>query len=285
MPGRLEGRTALITGGASGIGAATARLFVAEGANVVIADLQADRGDALADSLGPRAAFQPVDVRHEDQIARAMDFAVAHFGGLDVVFANAGIVGTYGPIDELPIDEWDFTLAVDLRGVVLCMKHAARIMKPRGSGAILSTSSIAGVHGGLGPHAYAAAKAALIGLTRNVAAELAAHGIRVNCIAPGNMATEMVSDVIFKDPNRVGDVDRALAVGSPLPGRSGSPDDIAEAALFLASDAGGYVVGHTLVVDAGLTSGQRTAAGSLFANRGPMVRQAGLRGLPGADER
>ncbi len=284
MPARLDGRTAVITGGASGIGAATSRLFVAEGANVVIADLQTDRGQALASGLGPRAAFQKVDVRHEDQIAHAMDFAVAHFGELDIVFANAGIVGTYGPIDELPIDEWDFTLAVDLRGVVLCMKHAARIMKPRGSGVILSTSSIAGLHGGLGPHAYAAAKAALIGLTRNVAAELAAHGIRVNCIAPGNMATEMVADVIFKDPTRVGDVDRALAFGSPLPGRSGSADDIAQAALFLASDAGGYVAGHTLVVDAGLTTGQRTAAGSLFANRGPMVRQAGQRGLPAPDE-
>ena len=280
MQGRLHGKTALITGGASGIGAATARLFVSEGAKVVIADLQNDRGKALASELGEHALFQPTDVRFEDQIEAAVNQAVSQFGHLDVLFANAGIVGTYGPIDELPIEEWDFTMQVNLRGVVLCLKHAARVMRPQGSGVLLSTSSIAGVHGGLGPHAYATAKSALIGLTRNLAAELAADGIRVNCIAPGNMATEMVADLVFKDPNRVDDISGVLAQSSPLPGRSGSPDDIARAALYLASEEGTYVSGHTLVVDAGLTSGVRSGPGSVFSKRGPMLRGAGERGLP-----
>lgn len=280
MAGRLEGRTALITGGASGIGAATVRLFAEEGANVVIADLQRDRGEALAKELGECALFAPVDVRHEEEISAAVDRAVSHFGALDVAFANAGIVGTYGPIDELPADEWDFTIAINLRGVVLCMKHAARVMKPRKRGAILSTSSVAGVQGGLGPHAYAAAKSALIGLTRNIAAELAPHGVRVNCIAPGNMATEMVADVIFKDPGRLSDTAGALAQGSPLPGRSGLPEDIARAALYLASEEAGYVSGHTLVVDAGLTSGLDQQQGGAFAKRGPLMGAAGSRGLP-----
>lgn len=280
MAGRLEGRTALITGGASGIGAATSRLFVAEGARVVVADMQQDRGEALAKELGDAARFEPVDVRHEEQIAAAVDSAVSSFGQLDVLFANAGIVGTYGPIDALPADEWDFTIDVNLRGVVLCMKHAARVMKPRGSGVILSTSSIAGVQGGLGPHAYAAAKCALIGLTRNVAAELIGAGVRVNCIAPGNMATEMVADLVFQDPGRVDDIAGALAASSPIPGRSGSPEDIARAALYLASDDASYVAGHTLVVDAGLTSGQADGQGGVFAKHGPMLRGAGQRGLP-----
>ncbi|MDG2051977.1 MAG: glucose 1-dehydrogenase, partial [Myxococcota bacterium] len=236
MSGRLQGKTAMITGGASGIGAATARLFIEEGAKVLVADLQADRGHALVDELGERAFFHTTDVRSEDQVQEAVDQACARFGALDIMFANAGIVGTYGPIDELPIDEWDFTMQVNLRGVVLCLKHAARVMKPQKRGVILSTSSIAGVHGGLGPHAYAAAKCALIGLTRNLASELSADGIRVNCIAPGNMATEMVADLVFKDPNRVDDIAGVLAQSSPLPGRTGSPDDIARAALFLASE-------------------------------------------------
>ena len=285
MAGRLDGRTALITGGARGIGEATSRLFVAEGANVLIADLQTDRGERLASELGEQARFERVDVRHEEQIAAAVDTAVSTFGALDVMFANAGIVGTYGPIDELPIDEWDFTMDVDLRGVVLCIKHAARVMKPRRSGVILSTSSIAGVQGGLGPHAYAAAKSALVGLTRNVAAELIGHGVRVNCIAPGNMATQMVADVVYQDPDRVEDVARVLASSSPIPGRTGTPEDIAHAALFLASDEAGYVAGHTLLVDAGLTTGAGAEQGGAFAKRGPMMRGAGQRGLPEDDQR
>jgi len=279
MAGKLEGKVALITGGASGLGEATARLFVEEGAKVLVADLQDERGERVAKELGDAALYQHTDVRHETEIMAAVDRAVEHFGRLDCMFANAGIVGSMGPIDEISTEELDFTLAVNLRGVILCMKHAARVMKPQKSGAILSTSSIAGVHGGLGPHAYAVAKAGLVGLTRNAAAELIRHGIRVNCIAPGNMATEMIAGLVTGNPDDVKAVENAIAVGSPVPGRAGLPMDIANAALFLVSDDAAFVNGHTLLVDGGLTTGSGPNLG-LFENTAPMVREAGRRGLP-----
>jgi xanthoxin dehydrogenase len=279
--GRLEGKVAVITGGASGIGEASARRFIAEGASVVIADVQDERGEALANSLGEAACFVHTDVRDEAQIEAAVQCALDRYGRLDCMFANAGIVGTFGPIDTLPIEEWDFTMAVDLRGIVLCMKHAARVMKAQGEGgSILSTSSIAGVQGGLGPHAYSAAKSAIIGLTRNVAAELIPHNIRVNCIAPGNMATEMIADLLFNDPNNMDTVTQALAGGSPIPGRAGLADDIAAAALYLASEDAGYVAGHTLVVDATFTSARGTGEGGMFGKYAPMISGTGKRGLP-----
>jgi NAD(P)-dependent dehydrogenase (short-subunit alcohol dehydrogenase family) len=276
--GRLEGRGALITGGASGLGEASVRLFVREGARVLISDVQNERGEQLADELGAAALYQRTDVTDEAAIAAAVDRAVAEFGRLDCVFNNAGIVGAVGPIDETPVEEYDLTMAINLRGVFLGMKHAARVMKPRRSGVILCCSSIAGLRGGLGPHTYATAKTALIGLTRNVAAELAPLGIRVNCIAPGNMATPMITGVMGRGAEAVGEVEEMLAVGSPLPGRSGLAEDIAQAALFLASDEAGYVSGHTLVVDAGLTTG--SGGQPLFTERAPMIREAGRRGLP-----
>lgn len=277
MSGRLEGKTALITGGASGLGEGTVRLFLAEGARVVIADIQDERGERIATELGDAAIFQHTNVGDEASIAAAVDRAISEFGRLDCLFANAGIVGAVGPIDECPVEEYDATMAVNLRGVFLCMKHAARVMKPQGSGVILSSSSIAGLRGGLGPHVYATAKTALIGLTRNVAAELARSGIRVNCIAPGNMATEMIAGMVTGDPDRVGDLAPGMAAASPLPGRGGTPADVAYAALYLASDEAGFVSGHTLVVDAGLTTGSGGAP--MFDQKGPLIREAGRRGL------
>jgi NAD(P)-dependent dehydrogenase (short-subunit alcohol dehydrogenase family) len=281
MGGRLKGRVAMITGGASGLGEASVRLFVAEGARVVIADVQEERGEALAIELGDAARFERVDVTREQEIAAAVDSAVAGWGQLDCLFANAGVVGAIGPIEETPAEEYDATMGVLLRGVFLSMKHAARVMKPRRSGSILCTSSIAGLQGGLGPHVYAAAKAGLIGLTRNVAAELGSHGIRVNCIAPGNMATPMAADVMLGDPGEVDRAARRLAEGSPLKGRAGTADDIARAALWLASDEAGYVNGHTLVVDGGLTSGASTQTPPIFRRRGDWIGEAGRRGLEG----
>jgi len=279
MAGRLEGRAALVTGGASGLGEGTVRLFAREGARVLIADLQEERGRRVAEEIGAAALYQRTDVSAEADIAAAVDRAVAEFGRLDCMFANAGIVGAVGPIDEIPAEEYDATMAINLRGVFLSMKHAARVMKPQGSGTILSCSSIAGLRGGLGPHVYATAKTALIGLTRNVAAELAPFGIRVNCIAPGNMATQMIAGLVTGDPDRVEDMANAMAAVSPFPGRVGRPDDIAHAALYLASDDGAFVSGHTLVVDAGLTTG--SGQGDVpFSEHAPMVREAGRRGLP-----
>jgi len=276
--GRLKGRGALITGGASGLGEATVRLFAREGARVLIADVQDERGRQLAEELGEAALYQRTDVSDEATVAAGVDRAVAEFGRLDCIFNNAGIVGAVGPIDETPVEEYDATMAINLRGVFLGMKHAARVMKPQGSGSILCCSSIAGLQGGLGPHVYATAKAALIGLTRNVAAELAPFGIRANCIAPGNMATPMITGLLGRGPEAVGQVEEMLAAGSPLPGRSGLADDIAQAALFLASDASAYVSGHTLVVDGGLTTGSGGAL-NFFKDRAPMIREAGRRGL------
>jgi len=277
MGNRLVDRSAVITGGASGLGEATARLFVAQGARVLIADVQDDRGSALASELGDGAVYQRTDVSRESDIAAAVDRAVSEFGRLDTMFNNAGIVGAVGPIDETPAEEYDATMSILLRGVFLGMKHAARVMKPQNSGCILCTSSIAGLQGGLGPHVYATAKAALVGLTRNVAAELARWNIRVNCIAPGNMATPMVADVISGDPDAV--VVEPLANVSPIKGRPGLASDIAHAALWLASDDAGYVTGQTLAVDGGLTAGTANVIPPLFRKHSPMIRERGKRGV------
>ncbi len=276
---RLEERVAVITGGASGLGEATARRFASEGARVVIADVQRERGEAVAAELGEAARFHPTDVTRESEIAAAIDLAVGRWGRLDCMFANAGVVGAIGPIDETPAEEYDATMAILLRGTFLCMKHAARAMKPRRAGTILCTSSIAGLQGGLGPHVYAAAKAGLIGLTRNVAAELGRFGIRVNCIAPGNIATPMVADVVLGDPAGVDQATESLAERSPLKDRPGLAGDIAEAALWLASDEAGYVNGHTLVVDGGLTTGVSTTTPPIFRKHGEWIGEAGRRGV------
>ena len=175
MTGRLDGRVAIVTGGASGIGEVTVRRFVEEGARVVIADLQAGLGEALRSELGDVARFIRTDVTVEANVAAAVDLAVSEFGQLDVMFNNAGVVGAIGPIADTTADAWNFTIAVLLGGAFHGMKHAARVMIPRKSGSVITTSSIAGVTGGLGPHAYTAAKHAVIGLTKSVASELAMH--------------------------------------------------------------------------------------------------------------
>jgi NAD(P)-dependent dehydrogenase (short-subunit alcohol dehydrogenase family) len=253
MSGRLDGKTAVITGAASGIGAGTAERFVEEGARVVIADLQEADGQALADELGEGAVFIRTDVTSEADIAAAVDLAVSEFGRLDVMFNNAGIVGAVGPIAETPVEAWDNTVSILLRGVFLGIKHAARVMAPQGSGVIISTSSTAGILGGLGPHAYTAAKHGVIGLTKSVANELAPLGIRVNAISPGNTVTAMTAAVSTGDHEDIEATTGRIAKMSPL-GYAGFPEDIAAAAVFLASDEARYVSGHTLVVDAGQTT-------------------------------
>ncbi len=273
-PGRLEGRVAVITGAASGIGEGTVRRFVQEGAKVIIADVQDLPGAALAKELGQDTRFVHTDVTSEDDVARAIDLAVSEFGHLDIMFNNAGIVGVVGRIAETNSDQWDKTVAILMRGIFLGMKHASRVMVPRKTGVILSTSSTAGILGGLGPHCYTACKHAVIGLTKSVASELAQHHVRVNAISPGNTATAMTSAVMSGDPATLDITMQHIASTSPL-GIAGLPIDIANAALYLASDEARYITGHTLVVD----SGQTVIGGNgRFHQQDPaLLREAGIR--------
>ncbi len=279
----IDNHIVIVTGGASGLGEATCRLVVAEGGRVVIADIQDDKGRALADELGERAAFEHVDVTSEDDIAGVIDATVGAWGRLDCMFNNAGIVGAVGPIDEMPLDEWQFSIDVLLKSVFLGSKHAARVMKPQGHGLVLATSSVAGVQGGLGPHAYNMAKTAIVGFTKNLAAELGPYGVRACAIAPGKHNTPMNADVLFGDPDAL---DRSLEYfttrATPLKGRPGLATDIAEAAVWLMSDRAGFVSGHTLVVDGGFTTGSREGAQpgqGRFASHEPLLREGGRRGL------
>jgi NAD(P)-dependent dehydrogenase (short-subunit alcohol dehydrogenase family) len=275
MAGQLEGKVAVVTGAASGIGAAIARRFVAEGACVVLADLQVEAADAVAGQLGPAAVALATDVSDDAAVGRAVDLAVQRFGGLDVMVNNAGIVGVLGRIADTPPDAWDRTVSVLLRGVYSGMRHAARAMVPQGrGGAILSIASTAGVMGGLGPHCYTACKHAVVGLTKSVASELGADRIRVNAIAPGNTVTAMTASVITGDPGATEATTKAIASMSPL-GDAGLPEDIADAAVFLASDQARMVTGHTLLVDAGQTIG--AGQGRVHQQGAALLREAGRR--------
>lgn len=275
---RLEGKAALITGGASGIGAAAAELFVREGAKVAIVDIQREAGEALAQRLGEGTFYQDCDVTEESELVAAVDATVERFGRLDALFHCAGIVGSVGPLATTPGEEWRFSIDVLLNGTFYAMKHAARIMAGQRSGSIITMASTAGILGGLGPHAYTAAKHGVVGLTKSVATELARSGVRVNTIAAASMATPMVANVLTGDPNDIAGAERALAEMSPLHGRPGLAMDVANAALWLASDESGYTTGHTLTTDAGITIGA-TVEGPAFAEYQPIIREAGRTGL------
>jgi len=257
--GKLDGKVAVITGGASGIGDATARLFVREGCRVVIADVQDDRGARLAGELGPSAGYLHADVSEEAHVAGAIAHAVSRFGRLDCLFNNAGAGGVAGPIEEIAADGFDRTMGVLLRGVFLGMKHAAPIMKRQGGGSIVSTASVAGLQAGYGPHVYSAAKAAVVHLTRSVAMELGESGVRVNCICPGGIATPIFGSAMGlagPEADRVAELMKTLlATRQPIQ-RAGLPEDIARAALWLASEDSSFVNGHALIVDGGLTGGR-----------------------------
>ena len=278
MAGRLDGKVALITGGASGIGLATVERFIEEGAKVVFADLPPRPGDdlqrtigtqarfhhlrresggendgwAIVERLGPAAHFVPCDVADADQLEKAVAAALTRFGGLDILYNNAGIAAAEGPIGRAADDAWDRTMAVNLKAVWVGIKLAAPHIAERGGGAIINTASISGLTGLPNQVAYAASKAGVMGITRVAAMELAPSFIRVNAICPGLIVTPILYDApSFRkiDPELVREHARNV---QPIP-RPGEPRDIANLALFLASEDSSFITGQSITVDGGLT--------------------------------
>lgn len=257
MAGRLQGKVAIITGATSGIGEATARVFAAEGATLLLAGRTKDKGEALARELGDRALFQAADVTREADIAALVDTAVAKFGRLDCMFNNAG-ASTTGTIDTITEQELASGLQLLLGSVVLGVKHAARAMKTQKAGSIINNASVAAHRYGQGGIFYSTAKAAVTHFTRLAGVELGPHGIRVNAISPGAIATPIFwggsqrANALTQDENdrKLAKLEANLARATPLP-RTGHAADIAYAALFLASDEGSFVNSHDLVVDGG----------------------------------
>ncbi len=293
MTGRLDGKVAVITGGASGMGLATARRFLKEGARVVIADLNSETGEAALDGLkrdghGAGARFIRVDVAAEDDIAAMVALATRDFGRLDILFNNAGVGGAFGALTDIHVDDWDYTFAVLVRGVFLGLKHGARQMLAQGEGgSIINTASIAGLSGGAGPLAYSAAKAAVVNLTKAAAIELAPQRIRVNAICPGPILTPLMHG---GRPERVTE---QMSSHIPWP-EIGQPDDIAGAALFFASDDANFVTGDAMVVDGGVVAagpgifGRQsqfavTPPGFVGANRGSTGERSLVRNRPPKD--
>jgi len=237
----LTDKIAVVTGGASGIGRATVELFVEAGARVVIADINAEQGMALAESIGKAAAFRQTDVSSPDQVRSLVDFAIAHFGGLDIMFNNAGISGAiHTRFLEDDLKDFDRVIAVNLFGVMIGSQYAGRHMAKNGGGSIINTSSIAALTPGLPLISYRAAKAGVIHFTKSIARDLGEYGIRVNCIAPGHIPAGMT----FYD------MSERIRVAQPLQ-RQGMPIDVAKAALYLASDLSAQVTGTILPVDGG----------------------------------
>ena len=258
---RLKNKVAVITGGCSGIGLGTVERFVAEGAHVMVGDIDDAAGAALEARFDGKVAYQHCNVMEETQIEALMAAAVARFGGLDIVFNNAGAGGTPARIDEMTGEGWDRTQSLLLRSVALGIRYAVPHMKARGGGAIVNTASIAGVQSGAAPIAYSVAKAGVIHLTRIAGAELARSGIRVNAVCPGLILT----NIFTANPERVPPaaapaVKAAMAKGAPHAqpiAKAGLPEDIANAVLFFASDDSAFVTGEHLLVDGGAFIGPR----------------------------
>ncbi|CAK9275787.1 unnamed protein product [Sphagnum jensenii] len=252
---RLVGKVAVITGAATGIGQATARLFVAHGAKVVIADVKDDAGQTLVNELGTDCSkYIHCDVSKESHVAAAVNLAVHSFGKLDILYNNAGIVGSLSPFEALPVDEFQKVLDVNLLGTVIGIKHAAKAMIPAKQGVIISTASIGGSIPGIAA-AYSISKSGVIATTYSASAQLTKHGIRVNCISPGLVATPLSlshfrnlnPDLSEEQFEKMVDLENF----SNIAGARSTPEVIAKAALFLASDDSSYISGHNLVVDGG----------------------------------
>ncbi|EME19816.1 glucose 1-dehydrogenase [Rhodococcus triatomae] len=255
----LDGTVAVVTGGASGIGAATCTLLAARGARVVVTDIDDERGESVAATLGTNGFYVHTDVTREEDVAAAVRAATDRFGRLDAMVNNAGRVGAWTYIADTPADEWDSSFAVLARSAFLGTKHAARVMREQGFGAVVNVSSVAGVRTGFGPHPYGAAKAAVLQMTRSAARELAEFGVRVNAVTPGGVATRITGHGAGLEGDAldasVDEVRRGLASFQPIP-RAGEGADIAGAIAYLVSDDATFVTGQNIVVDGGLTLGK-----------------------------
>ena len=272
MAGRLEGKVAMITGAASGIGLGTVELFVSEGAKVIAADIQDEKGAMLERRFPDAVRYVRCDVTQEADLAAAVALAGSAFGGLDIQFNNAGISDRMGAITEVTADGWNWIFDILVRGPALGMKHAVPAMLKRGGGSIINTASIAGLQAGWGPIAYSTAKAGVVHMSRCAAAQLSPQGIRVNAICPGLIATSIFGATMGMTRDAADQMAALVAqnaqIAQPVK-KPGLPQDIAQAALYLASDASAFVTGTHLVVDGGITVGSRhswdPAAGSPFA--------------------
>jgi NAD(P)-dependent dehydrogenase (short-subunit alcohol dehydrogenase family) len=251
--GRLEGKVAIVTGAASGIGRASAELFAREGAAVVAVDRAKeieDTGNAIA-IAGGRALAVTADAASEDEVARVIDTAVKQFGKLDAIYANAGVIGTSKRFLELGAEDWRDVIEVNMLGVYFAIKHAARVMIPNKKGSIVCTASVAGVRSTGASVPYSASKAAVISMVQVVANDLIDTNVRINAICPGLIETGMTRS-IFDRARQRGTTDRIGQI-NPLR-RYGVPNEIAQTALFLASDDSSYITGQAIAVDGGLTS-------------------------------
>ncbi|XP_021892410.1 secoisolariciresinol dehydrogenase-like [Carica papaya] len=249
---RLQGKVALITGGASGIGECTAKLFAHHGAKLIIADIQDDLGQSLCNSLGPSTAtYIHCDVTDETHIKNAVDKAVKSHGKLDIMFNNAGIVDeSKARILDNEKSDFERVLSINVTGVFLGMKHAARVMIPARSGSIISTASVSSRIAAAASHAYCCSKHAVLGLTRNLAVDLGQFGIRVNCLSPYACSTPLARKFVGAEEE---DLEKIMNSVANLKGVTLKTEDIANAALYLASDEARYISGHNLFIDGGFT--------------------------------
>jgi NAD(P)-dependent dehydrogenase (short-subunit alcohol dehydrogenase family) len=250
--GTMTGKVAIVTGGAAGIGRAAALAFAREGANVVVADLDAERGEKTAAEVendGVEAIFVRTDVSNADDVGRLVDGTIARFGRLDFAFNNAGIEGEQAPTADCTIDNWNRTIAVNLTGIFLCMRAEIPQLLASGGGAIVNNASVAGLVGFAGIPAYAASKHGIVGLTKTAALDYATQNVRVNAVCPGVIDTEMITRFTHDDTEL-----RAQLTASEPIGRLGTPEEIADAVVWLCSERAGFVTGQALAVDGGFVA-------------------------------
>ncbi len=248
--GQFDGKVALVTGGASGIGRASAERFAGAGAKVVVADLDDAQGGGTVGAInatGGEAVFVRVDVADPEQVAAMVSTAIDGFGRLDIAVNSAGLPGTYAAFDDQRLDDWQRTIAVNLTGTFLAMQAQIPPMLAAGGGAIVNVASAAGLMGFANLPAYVASKHGVVGLTKSVALEYARHGIRVNAVCPGSVRTQMLEGFAGGDEKTLQGMGKMTPVG-----RLGTPAEIAEAIVWLCSDAASYVTGHAMAVDGGV---------------------------------